>query len=38
MFITGLMIGILIGSITTLMIHCCLILGKSKEEHMYKNS
>ena len=38
MFITGIIIGLVIGSFSTLIIYSCLILAKSSDERIYKNS
>lgn len=38
MFITGIILGIIIGSIITLTIHSCLILGKIADDRIYKNN
>ncbi len=37
MFIGGLLIGLVIGSFITIIIHSCVIIAKESDERVYRN-
>ncbi len=37
MFMVGLLLGLIIGSIITIIIHSCVIIGKEADERLYRN-
>lgn len=37
MFIVGIVVGIMIGSVVTLTIYSCIILGRQADEKVYRN-
>ena len=37
MFIKGMLLGIALGSFSTLILYACIIIGKQADERTYKN-